>query len=446
MTTERDFDRLARAWLELSPNEAPDRTIEAVLRAVRSTPQVRRRGRRLLWRFPAMTRPVLATGVLVVIAAVLGGLLLLGRGPSANVGGPTLSPSATATVPPTVTPSPSPTAAAGPVPNELLHRWMGGNRTLRGIDAGAGTSIIFSASSFELSQSNGNSTPVATATAASFGSHTVGLVSPVADTNCIQGDTGLYDWSVSGDGRTLSITAQADTCATRLAAVPGTWDLDGCKDTKTDCLGDVAAGTYESQYVAPRLKTGDTWHPVYGALTYTVPAGWANSSDWPNVLGLTPSTAYDALQAGADEGSQNILVVAQATPMAPQSDPCSVPTDKADTTASWTLASEITSLRHVRGLIATAPVSITIDGHPGQWMDVRLDASWEKACKTGHAGGVGYLMPGVGLSETAERQRVILLDLGNGDLAAIVISTETTAPFAAFAAQAMPIIQTFTFK
>ena len=452
MTTERDFDRLARAWLELSPNEAPDRTIETVLRVVRSTPQVRRPGRWLLWRFPAMTRPVLATGVLVVIVAVLGGALLLGRGPSANVGGPTTSPSATAspidtaTASPTFTASPTPTAAAGPVPNQLLHRWMGGNRTLIGIDAGAGTSIMFAAGSFEMSQSNGNSTPVTTSAAASLGSHTVRLVSTLDDTNCTRGDTGLYDWSVSGDGRTLVITAQADTCAARQLAAQGTWNLDGCKDAKTDCLGDVAAGTYASQYIAPRVKATDTWHPVYGAVTYTVPAGWANSSDWPNTFGLTPSTAYDALPAGRDEGSQNILVVAQATPMAPQSDPCGPPTGKADTSVSWTLASEVTWLRNVRGLIATPPTSITIDGHPGQWMDVRFDPTRETACKGAPGGAVGYLMPGVGLGNTAQRQRVILLDLGNGDLAAIVISSDTTAPFAALAAQAMPIVESFKFK
>ena len=179
MTTERDFDRLARAWLELSPNEAPDRTIEAVLRAVRSTPQVRRPGRWLLWRFPVMTRPVLATGALVVIVAVLGAALLLGRGPSANVGGPSASPSPSATAVPTVaaSPTPTPTASGGPVQSQLLHRWMGGNRTLIGIDAGAGTSIVFAAGSFEMSQSNGNSTPVITAAATSLGSHTVRLVS-----------------------------------------------------------------------------------------------------------------------------------------------------------------------------------------------------------------------------------------------------------------------------
>ena len=55
-------------------------------------------------------------------------------------------------------------------------------------------------------------------------------------------------------------------------------------------------------------------------------------------------------------------------------------------------------------------------------------------------------MPGVGLDTTAQRQRVILLDLGSGDLAAIVISSDTTAPFAGFAAQAMPVVESFTFK
>ncbi len=55
-------------------------------------------------------------------------------------------------------------------------------------------------------------------------------------------------------------------------------------------------------------------------------------------------------------------------------------------------------------------------------------------------------MPGVGVASTAQRQRVIVLDLGSGDLVAIVINSDTTAPFAAFAAQAMPIVESFTFK
>ena len=393
-----------------------------------------------------MTRPVLATGALVVIVAILGAALLLGRGPSANVGGPTASPSATPTV-----------AAYRQRP--LLRRRLPPARcrrllpiggwvpaaTVNGIDAPAGTSIIFDAIGFAMSQSTGNSTPAITASAMSIGSHSVRLVSTLADTNCTKGDTGLY--------RLVRQRRRTDTHHQRagghLCHAPGGrpwhWYLDGYKDTQTDCLGD-ARPALRSQYIAPRLKTTDTWHPVYAAVTYRVPDGWANSSDWPNLFGLTPSSAYDALPAGRDEGSQSVLVLARATPMAPQSEPCGAPTDKADTSASWTLASEITWLRHVRGVITTVPTPITIDGHPGQWMDMRYDAAWGKACKSGPGGAVGYLMPGVGLDTTAQRQRVILLDLGSGDLAAIVISSDTTAPFAGFAAQAMPVVESFTFK
>ena len=42
MTGERDFDRLAQAWLELGPDEAPDRVVAAVLQAAQTTPQARR--------------------------------------------------------------------------------------------------------------------------------------------------------------------------------------------------------------------------------------------------------------------------------------------------------------------------------------------------------------------------------------------------------------------
>ena len=42
MSTERDFDRIARAWLDVGPNEAPDRAIATILDAVGTTAQNRR--------------------------------------------------------------------------------------------------------------------------------------------------------------------------------------------------------------------------------------------------------------------------------------------------------------------------------------------------------------------------------------------------------------------
>ncbi len=77
MNDERNFDRLARAWLDLMPDEAPDRTIAAVLQAVEAAPQVRPPLRWLTRRFPNMNRLFLAATVAgAAVLAVGGGLWL----------------------------------------------------------------------------------------------------------------------------------------------------------------------------------------------------------------------------------------------------------------------------------------------------------------------------------------------------------------------------------
>ena len=81
MTRERDFDRLARAWLELGPDEAPDRVVAAVLQAAQTTPQTRRPTRWPIWRSFDMTRlPIIATTAVAVLVVLAGGGLILNRG------------------------------------------------------------------------------------------------------------------------------------------------------------------------------------------------------------------------------------------------------------------------------------------------------------------------------------------------------------------------------
>ena len=104
--------------------------------------------------------------------------------------------------------------------------------------------------------------------------------------------TGDYTWSLSAAGRHLAIQPVSDDCAGRLAAIPGDWVKMACKNLDDNCLGDLAAGTYGSQFITPRLDPGASWNPVYGGVTYTVPDGWANSGDWPDTFTLTPSAAY----------------------------------------------------------------------------------------------------------------------------------------------------------
>ena len=99
MTSERDFDRLARAWLDLGPDEAPDRVVAAVLQAAETTPQVRRPIRWPSLKDFNMTRlPVLAT-VAATIVVVIGGLLFINRPNDRGVGAPSTSPSAVGGLP-----------------------------------------------------------------------------------------------------------------------------------------------------------------------------------------------------------------------------------------------------------------------------------------------------------------------------------------------------------
>ena len=94
MSDERDFDRMARAWLELGPNEAPDRAVSAVLQAVETTPQVRPVSQRLAWRFPAMTRFPITAAAAVALVIVVVGFLFTRSTQTTPVGGPSSSPSA----------------------------------------------------------------------------------------------------------------------------------------------------------------------------------------------------------------------------------------------------------------------------------------------------------------------------------------------------------------
>ena len=114
MTDDRDFDRLVRAWLELGPDEAPDRVVAAVQQAAEVTPQVRRPLRWPTWRVSKMNRISQVAGLAAVLVVVIAGGILLSQRGQPSTGGPATSPSVapTSTVTPSVSPSPrvSPTA------------------------------------------------------------------------------------------------------------------------------------------------------------------------------------------------------------------------------------------------------------------------------------------------------------------------------------------------
>ncbi len=446
MTSERDFDRLARAWLELGPDEAPDRVVAAVLQAAETTPQVRRR---IAWptRRPfQMNRLLLLAGAAVLLVAVVGGGAFIGGRASVAV---SVTPS------PTVAPSPSsaPSAAATtPVPAELQSMWVGAPRTIAGL-------LTSNRYRFELKQDRfrfpfDNLTQGQLPATASIADGNVLRLTSIDTTGgCSVGDVGTYAWTMSSSGTRLTTTLVNDACATRASAVPGDWSRVGCKNLDDGCLGDlVDAGTYPSQYFTPRLAAGASWLPQWGALTYTVPAGWANSADWPNSFVLTPSDAY-AVEGpqGQPDGSYR-EVAAYRLPYAISQDAAC--TDPAVPGVTASVDGLIAYIRGLKSVVTTTPASMNIDGHQAKWIDVKIAPSWTKTCPGAPNGAPVAPLLGSGDSNGdhsgigvggAERLRLVFVDVG-GQVALVVVDSSDPTRFDDLAARAMPIIESFKFK
>jgi hypothetical protein len=227
MTAHHDPDRTIRAWLDLMPDEAPYRTVAAVLQAVEAAPQ-RRRGFRGRWRFPTMSRfAILAAAAAVVVA--IGGVALLGSRPATDavpIGAPSASPAVPA---PTATPAPAatpaPTLAVAPLSAPFRSQWLADIATVEGLGdheprvrlvvGSGGRDVALQTNSF------GNTTLSSVPVEAS--STELRLVTDAKGAGCEVGDEGRYRWALSDDGLLLTLETIADTCATRAAAFARTW-------------------------------------------------------------------------------------------------------------------------------------------------------------------------------------------------------------------------------
>ena len=107
---DRLFDNAVNDWLESGSDRTPPSAIDAVLLAVKTTPQ--ERDLRIPRRFTEMAFPMrLAAGIAMVAVVAVGALLYVNRGTGPRVGGePTPSP----TLAPTAAPSPT-AATLGPL-------------------------------------------------------------------------------------------------------------------------------------------------------------------------------------------------------------------------------------------------------------------------------------------------------------------------------------------
>jgi hypothetical protein len=424
MTDERDFDRISRAWLDLMPSEAPDRAVAAVLQAVETTPQVRRAWRRPFERNPNMNRLLMVAAVAAAAILAVGGGLWLTRsdGPPIGVSSPTPVPSASS-------------SASTPVPSQLQATWMGDHNDL--VAAEAGSAIVMEGTGLHLTQSAGSDATYLWSAASATSAQQLRLETQITGDGCEKGAVGDYSWSVSPSGRILTITAERDACSNRAAAVAGTWWRMACPTADDNCLGTLDAGTYKSQFITPHLDP-DSWRPIFGAVTYTVPDGWANAADWPGTFDLTPAAE---VPAGETDVSRMVSLSTHPTAMR-QDKPCS---DTVQPGVGRSVADLTSWIRTLPGLVSAAPTAITIDGHPGQAIDIRLDPSWKKKCAGDTEPKLTFLNPGIFIGP-GQRERMILLDLGGGDVIAIGLWTRDQAVFDAFIAEALPIVESFRFK
>jgi hypothetical protein len=214
-TSERDFDRIARAWLDLGPNEAPDRAVDAVLQAIESTPQVRRPVRWPTLRSQTMTRlPLLAVLAGLVILAV-GGLLMSGGAPApAPVSTPTPSASAT--------PSAAPTGTPSPVPDALIGGWVAAARGIETITPGATQVLTFGNAGGQLEAPSGNVSNGQSFRASVEPSGGIRLTTSESEGPCEIGDVGTYDVEIVSATQ-LQVTALDDACTARIPILGGLW-------------------------------------------------------------------------------------------------------------------------------------------------------------------------------------------------------------------------------
>jgi len=441
---ERPVDRLIRAFLDDRAETAALNAISADEMAARLHPIVTRRWGGLptttFYRARLTRIPIVAAVVASLV--VTGGVLILTRMTDRRVASPTVAPSATW--------SPSPTVATLTfIPQALRGPWVGGTRSFTDLPSASGTLLTFTESTLAMKHLGPEQEPAQFLTSASGLAD--GALRLTISSSCDAGALGDYTWSLSSGGNRLTIRAVSDPCATRLAAITGDWDRVACKNPENQCLGDLEPGTYASQNIAPHLKPGGTSSPIYAAVTYTVPDGWANAADFPGSFSLAPSSDYAHYsEDGPPKGGTHEIALYAALAASDQNAECSA-AERTDVPRS--VNGMIQFIGSLRSVSSSRPRPITIDGRNGRWVDVRIAPDWTGTCPDEtvptvqlfrHSEG-GPFTWNLALRGDA-RMRLIVLDVGQGDVVLIAVVSDDPDRFDDLAAQSMPIIESIHFK
>ena len=433
MTGQRDIERTLDAWFVDGPTVMPDRLFDAVLDQVartRQQPLARLRLRLTEMNPRIRLYTALAAALLVVVAAI------------AVIGGGSRGLTS-------ASPSPNPTASpAAGAPAELLATWLGGPHTVPGNNPDAGVTLEITNNGFLAIRSDTTGEIHFQSRVERVDSETIQLITGGGVSGCTTGDAGSYTWSLSASGETLELAGSgADGCATRGAAVPGTYSRVDCRIPEDNCLGTLEPGTNGSQFFDPFAASIAAWTPRYGVVTYTVPAGWANAEDFPSTYSLLPKREYDTYdRTTCGEICPDAITLLARASAAEQGDTCEA---RAEPGVGRTATELLDWLTTLPGLV-TSTEPVTIDGVAATAIDIEVAESWTGTCAADPP-LVGFpLLTEVGGWHWAifrgDRYRAIPLDLGGGETVVIFVDTRDASTFDAFLAEAMPIVDSLDFR
>ncbi|MCI0583509.1 MAG: hypothetical protein L0227_11595 [Chloroflexi bacterium] len=304
-TTNRDFDRIARAWLDLMPDEAPDRVIDAVLQATEVTPQLRSPLARAPWRF-SMNRLLLAGTA--ATAVVIAGLVLLNVRPTPSIG---------STPTPLVTPSPTATPLVsgwGPgigyamtAPDSLRSAtWLADVPPIDALGQSAPRARLSSNSGgdrINVFVNDDDQTAMLGSQPVTGTPEELWLVATNAR-GCDPGDLGRYQLAISGGGLSMTLTLVSDTCATRSTVLARTWTraLDAGSQGGTGVVAPFSPllmitlppDSYTSNTGNESTATESATHALMAAKN---PTGWTVPCSETGGVKKTIGTTADAVAA-----------------------------------------------------------------------------------------------------------------------------------------------------
>jgi hypothetical protein len=213
MTVNRDFNDVARAWLDLMPSEITDRALAAVIETVEDTPQERPwlAGR---WRPQTMSRLLLAGAAAVL--AVAAGVILITPRRAADVAAPPAPPSA----------SPSTSARAGGdrLDDALRARWIATASAHPLLGNGSGpVALSVTAGGNGMSAENFGPGHGYASSAGQIGVDQLELVLEQDGGDCTAGTRGVYRWALFSNRSQLVLTKVSDPCEKRAAVLARTW-------------------------------------------------------------------------------------------------------------------------------------------------------------------------------------------------------------------------------